>query len=68
MGVEVFDARSGIPVSFNQEATRIVGSLCNPDRPPEALLELIICRRSNGREISLHELSLSAVLNIAAWP
>ena len=65
VGVAVFDARSANPVSFNQEATRIVESLCTPDCPPEALLELIICRRSDGREIALHELPLSAVLNTA---
>ena len=39
VGVVVFDARTGAPVSFNREAGRIVGVLQPPGRPPEQLLE-----------------------------
>ena len=39
VGVVVFDAKSGCPVSFNREARRIVESLRMPGRPPEELLE-----------------------------
>ena len=56
VGVVVFDAKSGRPVSFNREARRIVGGLRSPDSPPEQLLEVIICRRGDGREIRLEEL------------
>ena len=56
VGVVVFDARTGRPVSFNREARRIVGGLRSPDSPPEQLLEVIICRRSDGREVRLDEL------------
>ena len=55
VGVVVFDAQSGRPVSFNREARRIMESLRLPRRPPEQLLELVRCRRADGREISLGE-------------
>ena len=53
VGVVVFDARTGRPVSFNREARRLVGELCSPDSPPEQLLEVMICRRGDGREVRL---------------
>ena len=55
VGVVVFDAQSGRPVSFNREARRIMESLDPPRRPPEQLLEVIQCRRADGREITLGE-------------
>ena len=39
VGVVVFDARTGNPVSFNREARRIVDYLRTPGQPPEKLLE-----------------------------
>ena len=36
VGVAVFDARTGNPVSFNQEAKRIVEGLHTPGHPPRA--------------------------------
>ena len=48
VGVAVFDAESGRPVSFNREARRIVESLRMPGRPPEQLLEVISCRCADG--------------------
>ena len=55
----VFDARTGHPVSLNREARRIVDGLCAPDRSPEQLLEVVRCRRADGREVALDELPLA---------
>ena len=63
VGVVVFDAESGVPLSFNQEARRIASSLQMPGRPVEELLELITCRRADGREIALGEFPLAQVLS-----
>ena len=52
VGVAVFDARTGAPLSFNREAVRIVESLRDPDQPPEQLLEVLSYRRAGGRNIS----------------
>ena len=65
VGVVVFDPGSGRPVSINREAARIVESLRLPGHPPEALLEVITCRRADGREIALDRLPLSAALSSA---
>ena len=62
VGVVVFDARAGRPVSFNREARRIVESLRMPGRPPEHLLEVISVRRGDGREVSLAEIPLEQTL------
>jgi len=63
VGVVVFDAEAGVPVSFNQEARRIASSLQMPGRPLEELLEVITCRRADGREISLDEFPLAQALS-----
>ena len=52
VGVAVFDARTGAPVSFNREAARIVDSLRDPDQSPAQLLEVLSYRRADGRKIS----------------
>ena len=65
VGVAVFDVMTSRPVSFNREATRIVESLRMPGRPMEELLDLIICRRGDGREIALDQFSLDAALRSA---
>ena len=59
VGVAVFDAATGHPVSFNGEARRIVEVLRTPGSGPEQLLEVISCRRADGREVSLAELPLA---------
>ena len=59
VGVVVFDARTGRAVSFNREARRIVGGLRSGDSPTEQLLEVMVCRRGDGREIRLDELPLA---------
>ena len=63
VGVAVFDARTGAPISFNREAARIVGALQIPGRPPEQLLEVLTFRRADGREISLDEFPMAQALN-----
>ncbi len=65
VGVAVFDARTGNPVSFNRESTRIVESLRTPGQPPEHLLTVVTCRFPDGREIALDELPLVEVLRDA---
>ena len=64
VGVVVFDARTGAPVSFNLEARRIVGGLLNPDQPAEGLLEKVTVRRADGRESSLEEFLLAAAMSL----
>ena len=55
MGVVVFDAETGAPKSFNQEARRIVDSLRNPGQSSEDLLTVVTFRRADGRVVSLRE-------------
>ena len=64
VGVAVFDAVTGAPVSFNREARRIVDSLRNPEQPPEQLLQVLTFRRADGREVSLAEVPLAELLSI----
>ncbi len=59
VGVVVFDARNGRPVSFNREARRMVEGLCAPGQRPEELLGVMTCRRADGREVSLAEFPLA---------
>ena len=62
VGVVVFDAGTGRAVSFNREARRIVDSLRTPGEPPEQLLEVLTCRRSDGREVALDAAPLAHAL------
>ena len=62
VGVVVFDAATGLPVSLNREARRIVDGLRNPDQTAEQLLDVLSYRRADGREVSLEELPLAQVL------
>ena len=59
VGVAVFDARTGNPLSFNREARRIVEGLRTAGRPLEELLGVVTFRRADGREISLGEFSIA---------
>jgi len=63
VGVVVFDARLGVPLSFNQEARRIASHLKMPGRSLEELLEVMTCRRADGREIALDEIPLARTLS-----
>ena len=62
IGVVVFDASSGRPLSFNREARRIVEALRLPGRTPEQLLEVVTCRRADGCEVSLSEIPIAQQL------
>ena len=59
VGVVVFDAHTGGMASVNREALRIVDGLRDDDQPPEDLLEVLTCVRSDGREVSLREFPLA---------
>ena len=65
VGVVVFDARTGGLVSLNREARRIVESLCSSGQSAEQLLEVLTCRRADGREFALDRLPLARVLDSA---
>ncbi len=65
VGVVVFDARAGRPVSLNREARRIVGRLRAGGGSTEELLGLMTCRRGDGREVSLKEFPLAQQLSKA---
>ena len=65
VGVAVFNATTGYPVSFNREARRMMESLRLPGRPAEELLQTITCRRADGREIALDRFSLASELRRA---
>ena len=61
VGVVVFDARSGQPVSINREARRIVEVL---GRPAEELLKLASFRRTDGHEVWLSEFPIAHYLSV----
>ena len=63
VGVVVFDTRTGVPVSFNREARRIIGSLQTPGCSVEQILNVITVRRADGREIALDEFPLAQALS-----
>ena len=65
VGVVVFDAVTGLPKSFNREATRMTDSLRNPGQSPVDLISVVTIRRANGLEISLDEVPLAELLRVA---
>ena len=62
VGVVVFNAVTGVPVSLNREARRLVDGLTNPGQTAEQLLGVLTFRRADGREISLREFPLAEAL------
>ena len=62
VGVVVFEARTGKPVSINREAARIVECLRMPGCSAEQLLEVVTCRREDGTELTLGELPIARTL------
>ncbi len=62
VGVVVFDARTGNPVSVNREARRIVSGLHAPESSAEEALKTLTYRRADGQEISLDQLPLAQTL------
>ena len=59
VGVIVFEASTGKPVSFNREAYRIAEGLRMPGKSAQDLLKEITCRRADGREVSLSEFPIA---------
>ena len=63
VGVVVFNAGTGVPVSLNREGRRLVDGLRNPGQTAEQLLDVLTFRRADGREISLREFPLTEALS-----
>ena len=63
VGVVVFDAMTGAPVSYNRETLRIIDGLRDPDSPPEQIMEILHLRRMDGREVSLEDSPLAERLS-----
>ncbi|MCY4417409.1 MAG: ATP-binding protein [Chloroflexi bacterium] len=59
VGVVVFDAKSGAPVSYNRETLRIVESIRPANQPVEQMMDILSIRRIDGREVSLEEFPLA---------
>ncbi len=64
VGVVVLDALTGAPKSLNREARRIADSLRDSGQPPEMLLDVMTCRRADGREVSLREFPMAELLSL----
>ena len=62
IGVVVFDAETGNPLSFNREAKRIAETLYQPGCSLEQLLEVTACRRTDDRGVALKELGYAGPL------
>ena len=59
VGVVVFDAATGMPVSVNREAIRLVSGLLDGEQAAEDLLDVVTCVRGDGTEVSLREFPLA---------
>ena len=57
VGVAVFDAATGTPLSLNPEAWRVVADLDMADSPPETIRAAVVCRRGDGSEATLGDLA-----------
>ncbi len=66
VGVAVFDAGTGRPVSFNREAQRIVEGLRASKEAPAHLLEAVQCLFADGRKKALAELPMAEELRSGA--
>ena len=63
VGVVVFDAAAGMPVSVNREALRLVEELREEGQEAEDLLEAVTCVRGDGREVSLRDFPLAELFS-----
>ena len=66
VGVVVLDARTGTPLSSNREAHRMFEALRMPGRSLEQLLEVLVVKRADGRQVSLAEVPLAKELDGAS--
>ncbi|MDE2933965.1 MAG: response regulator [Chloroflexota bacterium] len=62
VGVVVFDTKTGMPVSYNREALRIVSTLYDGDACIEDMMESLTVRREDGLEIAIPDPSLTQAL------
>ena len=62
VGVAVFDAKTGVPVSTNREWLRIIDALLAPGEPSENLRETLTIRRADGRELRLADMPIEQLL------
>ncbi len=62
VGVVVFHAQTGQVKRVNREAKRLADRLRDSDRPHEQLLQELLLRRADGREVSLREVPLADTL------
>ena len=62
VGVVVFEAATGVPLSVNREARRIVASLHRLGGSALELVDMMTARRADGREVSLDELKTAETL------
>ena len=65
VGVIVFDAATGDPLSVNREAKRILAGLFGPDGSLEDLREVLTSRLADGREVRLDDLRNAETLRAA---
>ena len=65
VGVVVVDGGTGGILSINREARRIVKGLRIPGRSKDGLLELVTCRRADGREVTFAEFPMAQFLSSA---
>ena len=66
VGVVVFNARTGIPLSSNREAHRMFEALRMPGCPLEQLLDVLVVKRADGQQISLAEVPLAKGLDTSS--
>ena len=65
VGVVVFDARTGRPLSLNEETRRIFNHLGVSGPSAEQLLDVVTVTRADGREHALAKLPLAEMLRTA---
>ena len=63
-GVVILDALTGLPESFNREASRLFERLRDGDQSPAELLETVTFTRADGREVSLREVQITELLGV----
>ena len=63
VGVVVFDAKSGAPVSYNRETLRIITGLGEVEHPRERIMDVLSIRRMDGRKVRLEETSLAQMVS-----
>ena len=65
VGVVVFEAATGNPLTVNREAKRMLAGLLGPDGSLEDLREVLTSRLADGREVTLDELKYAERLRAA---